>query len=61
MKGLRAMGVRIPGPGRALARDGRLDVQTDGWTDGRMETLPRVLQDIVAAAQKDGIGRKLGS
>ena len=35
VKGLRALGVRVPGPGRALARDGRSDV---GRTDGRKGT-----------------------
>ena len=36
VKGLRALGVRVPGPGRALARYGCLDGQTvDGRTDGK--------------------------
>ncbi len=46
MKGLRALGVRVPGPGLALARD---------WIDGQTEVFPRALQDIVsfgAAGQK---------
>ena len=30
MKGLRALGVRVPGPVRALARDGRSFGRTDG-------------------------------
>ena len=54
-KGLRALGVRVPGPGKGLARDGRSLVRSDG----RTEILPCVLQDIFpfrAAAQKGGRG-----
>ena len=32
MKGLRALGVRVPSPGRALARDGHLFVRSDERT-----------------------------
>ena len=34
MKGVRALGVRVPSPGRALAQDGRLFGRTDGRLDG---------------------------
>ncbi len=41
VKGLRALGVRVPDPGRALAQDGhtdgRKDKQTDGRADGRTD------------------------
>ena len=61
MKGLGALGVRVPGPGpgRTFVRTGgRMDGQTEVhsfvWTYGRI--LSRVLQDIIlfgATAQKE--------
>ena len=35
MKGLRALGVRVPGPGRALARDGRSFLRSFVHSDER--------------------------
>ncbi len=42
MKGLRALGVRFPGPGRALASNGRMLGRTDARSDGRTEIPPRI-------------------
>ena len=57
MKGLRALGVRFPGPGRALAWDGRLVV----WTVGRTDVFDRtssplgpVPKRVVEATQYSG-------